>query len=52
MLVLRFIIIAFLILLDIACVNCFFEKKPSWPFLFWFVIFTIAIFIMCASFGI
>lgn len=41
--VLKYIFIAFLILLDISCIYCSFKEKPVYPYFVWFAIITISI---------
>ena len=41
--ILKGILIATLVLIDIACVYCSFTKKPAWTYFFWFIVTSIYI---------
>lgn len=41
--ILKGILIATLVLIDIACVYCSFTKKPAWTYFFWFIVTTFSI---------
>lgn len=41
--ILKYILIAFLILIDIACIYCSFKYKPKYPYYFYFIVTTLSI---------
>lgn len=41
--IIKYILIAFLVLIDIACVMCTFKYKPKYPYYFWFTVTTFCI---------
>lgn len=41
--ILKYLYLATLILVDIACIVCSFKCKPVYPYVFWFIITSIAI---------
>ena len=41
--ILKVILIAFLVLIDISCIYCSFKKKPAYPYFVWFIVTSLSI---------
>lgn len=41
--ILKGILIAILVLIDISCIYCSFKEKPAYAYFFWFIVTSISI---------